>query len=218
MRFFLVPLALLFGCVASEVAGSLQQGDRWDFEDGMVGQLPKGWSSAKTGDGLGSVWKVVEDISAPKGKKALAQTSESPGPMFNLCVANEPSFKNVVLSVSIKSVRGKTDQGGGLVWRYIDANNYYVARLNPLEGNYRLFKVVNGKRTQLATKDDLKIPVGEWHTLSATINGDQIECSLDGKQCLEAKDTTFPMAGKVGLWTKADAQSYFDDFAVGVPK
>jgi hypothetical protein len=115
-------------------------------------------------------------------------------------------------------VRGKTDQGGGLVWRYVDADNYYIARMNPLESNYRLYKVVNGKRTQLVTKEDLKVPVGQWHVLAVTMKGDQIECSLDGKKYLEAKDSTFPMAGKVGLWTKADAQTNFDDFSVAVPK
>jgi 3-keto-disaccharide hydrolase len=218
MRFFLVPLAVLIVCAAMGVAGSPQQGVRWDFEDGTIGQLPKGWTAARTGQGDGSVWKVVEDSSAPKGKNVLAQTSESPGVVFNLCMTNEPSFKDVELSVSFKAVRGKKDQGGGLVWRYIDANNYYVARMNPLEDNYRLFKVVNGKRTQLATKEDLRVPVGEWHVLNVTMNGDQIECSLDGEKHLEAKDGTFPKAGTVGLWTKADAQTYFDDFAVSVPK
>lgn len=90
--------------------------------------------------------------------------------------------------------------------------------MNPLENNFRLFKVVGGKRTQLATKDGLKVPTGEWHTMSVSMKGDQIKCALDGKKYLEVRDGTFTKRGKVGLWTKADAQSHFDDFRVSGPK
>ena len=134
--------------------------------------------------------------------------------MFNLCVARDTSFKDVALAVSFKAVKGNTDQGGGLVWRYLDANNYYVARMNPLEDNFRLFKVVNGKRLQIASKDSLEVPAGTWHKMTVTMKGDQIECTLNGKKYLEAKDGTFKKAGRVGLWTKADAQTYFDDLSV----
>lgn len=212
MRFFTMPIAILAPCAMVVMAEAPPNTVGWNFEDASVGKLPKGWSAAKTGDGEGSVWKVVEDSTAPKGTKVLAQTAESPGPLFNLCVADDALFKDVELTVSFKAVKGKTDQGGGLMWRYTDANNYYVARMNPLENNFRLFKVVAGKRTQLATKDGLKVPVGEWHTMSVSMQGDQIECALDRKKYLEAKDGTFTKPGKVGLWTKADAQSHFDDF------
>src|SRR5207237_9664812 len=107
----------------------------------------------------------------------------------NLCVADGPSLKDVEIAVAFKAVRGKNDQGGGLVWRYQDANNYYVARMNPLEDNYRVYKVVAGKRIQLETKEDLKVPVGAWHTLRVTMKGEQIECYVDGKKQLEAKDS-----------------------------
>jgi hypothetical protein len=134
--------------------------------------------------------------------------------MFNLCVAQNTSYQDVDFSVAFKAVRGQKDQGGGLVWRYQDANNYYVCRMNPLEDNFRVYKVVDGKRTQLGTKEDLKVPVGEWHTLRVKQAGDRIECYLDGRKYLEVRDETFRKAGKVGLWTKADAQTYFDDFKV----
>lgn len=189
-----------------------------DFEGAEIGQLPKGWSAAQAGEGKGSVWKIVEDSKAPKGSKALAQLAESPGSVFNLCIADETSFHDGEIAVSFKAVKGATDQGGGLAWRYLDANNYYVARMNPLEDNFRLYKVVNGKRTQLATKDSLDVPVGQWHTISVTMKGDQIACSLEGKKYLEAKDGTFTKPGKVGLWTKADAQTHFDDFRVSTAK
>jgi hypothetical protein len=115
-------------------------------------------------------------------------------------------------------VAGGVDQGGGLVWRYVDASNYYIARFNPLEDNFRLYKVVDGKRIQLATKEGLRAPAGEWHALAIRMKGDDITCSLNGKRELDAKDGTFAKAGKVGLWTKADAQTYFDKVEVVVIK
>lgn len=191
---------------------------RWSFEDAEVGKLPAGWSAAKTGEGPGSVWKVLLVAGAPNGPNVLAQTSaEGPKAMFNLCIANETSFTDVDLSVAIMPRVGDIDQGGGLVWRYRDANNYYVARVNPLEDNYRVYKVVAGKRTQLGSAE-VEAPVGKWHTLRIVHKGDHIQCSLNGKLHLDVKDDTFKDAGKIGLWTKADAVSSFDDLAVSVPK
>ena len=182
---------------------------------GDVGKVPAGWKADKTGKGEGSVWKVVADETAPsKSGFALAQTAASPGSVFNLCVLPDGKYKDVELTVAFKAVKGNTDQGGGFVWRYQDANNYYVARMNPLEDNYRLYHVVAGKRTQFAGKEGLKVPTGTWHTLKVKHVGDAIECYLDGNKEVEAKDTTITKAGKVGLWTKADAQTYFDNFQV----
>src|SRR3981081_2793283 len=98
-----------------------------------VGKLPAGWKAAQTGKGEGSVWKVVADDSAPsKSGLVLAQTAAGPGGLFNLCVAEEGKYKDVEVRVAFRAVRGKIDQGGGIVWRYLDADNYYVARMNPL--------------------------------------------------------------------------------------
>jgi len=182
------------------------------LDDAKVGGLPEGWVAAKTGEGAGSVWKIVEDPTAPHGNKVLAQISDQgPNRIFNLCIAEKTSFADVDLSVAFKAVGGKLDQGGGLVWHYKDANNYYIARMNPLEDNYRVYKEVAGKRIQLGTAD-IKIPSRTWHTLRVVHNADHIQCFLDGKLYLDARDDTFPDAGKVGLWTKADAQTYFADF------
>jgi hypothetical protein len=180
-----------------------------------VGKVPAGWKADKTGKGEGSVWKVVADDTAPSKKGfVLAQTAEGPNALFNLCVSEASSYKDLEVSVAFKAVKGAKDLGGGIVWRYQDTNNYYIARMNPLEDNYRVYKVVDGKRIQLATKEDLKVPVNTWHTLTIKMMGDQIECALDGKKLLDAKDDTFAKAGKIGLWTKADAQTYFDDLKV----
>jgi hypothetical protein len=217
MRWVTTTALALLGAVlaGSALSGAEEKGRTLRFDKGDLGQVPAGWMAYQTGKGQGSVWKVVADNTAPsKTGFALAQTAESPGAMFNLCVVEDSKLKDVDLSVAFKAVQGNKDQGGGLVWRYKDPDNYYVTRMNPLEDNLRLYKVVDGKRIQLETKEELKVPVGEWHTLKVTMKGDQIAVYLDGKKYLEAKDSTFTGAGKVGLWTKADARTYFDDFKV----
>lgn len=182
------------------------------FAKADLDKLPAGWASDQTGEGEGSVWKVKADPSAPsKSGFALAQLAEGPKPLFNLCVRKDSLLKDGEVSVSIKSIAGKIDQGGGVVWRYIDARNYYTCRFNPLESNFRLYFVKDGVRKQLATADaDSK--EGEWFTVAVKQTGAKIECSLNGKRLLEATDETFKDAGKVGLWTKADAVSHFDQF------
>lgn len=188
------------------------------FAKESLGKLPPGWKAAQTGDGKGSVWKVVADETAPsKSGFALAQTAVSPRPMFNLCVLETAKAKDVEVSVAFKSVQGKVDQGGGVVWRYQDANNYYIARMNPLEENYRLYKIIDGKRIQLASAEEIVTKENAWHRLSIKHAGKKIECFLDGKKVLDAEDSEIAAAGKVGLWTKADAQTYFDEFSVREP-
>src|SRR5262245_42590330 len=108
----------------------------YTFGKDDTGKLPRGWTAARTGKGEGSVWKVVADESAPSKKgHVLAQTAEGPNAFFNLCVLDDSKYTDLEATVSFKPVRGEKDQGGGLVWRYQDANNYYVARFNPLEDN-----------------------------------------------------------------------------------
>jgi hypothetical protein len=101
-----------------------------------------------------------------------------------------------------------------LVWRGKDANNYYVARYNPLEDNYRVYKVEKGYRIQLQNAD-IKHSDG-WHVLRVTMDGDHIQCYYDGQKYLDVKDSTFLDEGQIGLWTKADAQSHFDDLTITV--
>jgi hypothetical protein len=214
MRWVNVVAAVALIGTALAAADEKTRGIRFGKDD--VGKVPAGWKSDKTGKGEGSVWKVVADKTAPsKTGYVLAQTAESPSSTFNLCVAEDTSYKDVEISVAFKAIRGKKDQGGGIVWRYQDANNYYVARVNPLEDNYRVYKVVGGRRSQeFQSKEDLKVPVNEWHVLKVKMKGDHIECYLDGTKHLDVKDSTFTNAGKVGLWSKADAQTRFDDFKV----
>jgi hypothetical protein len=174
----------------------------WTFDDDASGQIAKGFTNE-----VGQ-WSVV---ASDKGK-ALAQSAKNPNAVFNITLISDTNAKDVDLSVRMKAVAGETDQGGGLVWRAKDARNYYLARYNPLEDNYRVYKVVNGKRT-LIQNADITHSDG-WHTLRVTMSGDQITCYYDGKKYLETKDTIFPDAGKIGLWSKADAQSQFDDLTL----
>jgi hypothetical protein len=200
-------LSLLFALSACALANAAEA-FRMSLKDDALGALPAGWTAAKTGQGPGSVWQVVEDATAPGGR-ALAQTSSAgPKHFFNLCVADASSFTDLDISVAMKAIAGKNDQGGGLVWRYKDADNYYVARMNPLEDNYRVYKLVAGKRIQLGSVN-MKAQAGQWLHLRVVQQGNHIQCFFDGKLHLDVKDETFKEAGKVGLWSKSDAQTRF---------
>ena len=209
-----VSVAGLVAVVGAALAAADDKAKTFTFGKPDLGKVPAGWKAAQTGAGA-SVWKVVADETAPgKTGFALAQTTADKNALFNLCVADEPSLKDLEVSVAFKAMKGEKDQGGGIVWRYQDANNYYVARMNPLEDNFRVYKVVGGKRSKEFQNAEVKVPVGEWHTLKIKMVGDHIECSVDSKKYLDVKDDTFTKAGKVGLWTKADAQTSFDKFQV----
>lgn len=129
---------------------------------------------------------------------------------YNLVLVEKAVYKDLTLPVRIRANSGSDDQGGGLIWRCQDENNYYVCRINPIENNYRVYKVVNGKWTQLLSAD-FDTPTGRWFTLRVRMKGNEITCYCDDKKRLEVKDDTFPKAGMIGLWTMADACSSFDN-------
>jgi hypothetical protein len=177
----------------------------WTFDNDETGAIAKGFTN-EVGE-----WKVA---ASDKGN-ALAQSAKNPNSVFNVTLISDTNAKDVNLTVRMKAIAGEHDQGGGLIWRAKDAKNYYLARYNPLEDNYRLYQVVDGKRTLIQNVD---IPHSDgWHTLRVTMKGDQIACYYDGKKYNEAKDSTFTEAGKIGLWSKADAQSQFDDLTLATP-
>jgi len=177
--------------------------ESWNFDTDIPGTIAKDFT-----DEVGE-WKVVADANAPSQPNVLAQLAKNSGSTFNVTLVSGTNYKDLEISVQMKAVAGKGDQGGGLVWRAKDAKNYYVVRYNPLEDNYRLYKVEKGRRSELKSAD-IKHTEG-WHTLRVTMKDDLIQCYYDGQKYLEAKDNTFSGAGKIGLWTKADAQSQFDD-------
>jgi hypothetical protein len=144
----------------------------------------------------------------------LAQTdADDTDNRFPVAVADAPSVADVKVSVKCKPVSGKVDQACGLVARYQDENNYYVTRANALEGNVRFYYVKAGVRKQVASWSG-KVTANAWHDYKLEVKGDRFVVTFDGKQVLDVKDTTFAKAGKVGVWTKADSVTYFDDLAV----
>jgi hypothetical protein len=186
----------------------------WDFDNEKQGEIPAGFSNQITGKGGPGKWEVIKDDTASGKSNVIAQTSqECSGYHFNMAVNEDELYDNLELTVKFKGVEGHEDQGGGPVWRYQDNNNYYIARANPLEDNFRVYKVVDGKRIKMDSAR-LKVTGGEWHTIKILARKNKIQCFYDGQPYLEVKDDTFQKAGKIGLWTKADAVTYFDDLEV----
>ncbi|HJX83707.1 MAG TPA: family 16 glycoside hydrolase, partial [Candidatus Angelobacter sp.] len=203
--------------VAPETPAPLQAAGKqlvYNFDTDAPGQMPAKFHSAKTGGGTPEKWAVIADPTAPSKPNVVAQSSnDKTDYRFPLLVADEGSFKDLDLSVKFKAVSGNVDRAGGLVFRLKDPNNYYVVRANALEDNYRLYHVVNGRRVQFAGAN-FKVTSEEWHELRVEIVGNKIICYYDGNKKIEATDDTFRDAGKVGLWTKADSITYFDDLRV----
>ncbi len=186
----------------------------YNFDSDTVGSVPAKFRSARTGQGTEGKWVVMSDATAPSKPNVVAQTSmDTTDYRFPLLIADEGSFKDLELSVRFKAVSGEVDRAGGLVFRLKDANNYYIVRANALEDNYRLYHVVAGNRRQFAGAN-FKVTSGEWHELRVECVGNKIICYYDGMKKIEATDDTFKDAGKVGLWTKADSVTYFDDLKV----
>ena len=185
------------------------------FEGAAPGTLPPEWTIAETnGKGKPATWRVEKTEGAPSGQQVmrLAETKNSGG-TFNLLLSREVYPDDVVVSVKLRPDTGSEDQGGGLVWRARDQDNYYIARWNPLENNLRVYKVENAKRTMFKSTE-VTAKAGTWHEVRISMVGTAITVSFDGQPLLAADDATFKGAGKVGLWTKADAASSFDDLEI----
>ena len=193
------------------------------FDHAIPGKLPADWTVAMTHAGAPPRWEIVRDESAPNSHKVLAQLSrDRTAGRFPLAIWNRASIQDGELSVAFKAVDGSVDQAAGIVWRYQDPNNYYIVRANALENNVVLYKVENGIRSSIAPKGlpsrsyGVKhlIPNGRWNTLKVTFSGAKIAVFLNQERLFEAEDTTFQKSGKIGLWTKADSVTYFDDFTI----
>lgn len=189
----------------------------WNFESDEIGKVSEGFLNQMTGKGGLGKWEVIKDDTAPSLPNVIAQTSQEYfGYHFNMTINENETYDDLELSVKFKGVKGKEDQGGGPVWRYQDHDNYYIARANPLENNFRVYKVVNGNRIEMDSAR-VKVTSNEWHTIKIIARKDQIQCFYNGQLYLEAKDDTF-QKGKIGLWTKADAVTYFDNLEVMLMK
>ena len=167
----------------------------------------------RTGEGEAAQWAVIADPTAAGGR-AIAQVSKDETDYrFPLAVYKPYSGKDVEVSVRFKPVAGTVDQAGGIAVRLSTSDDYYVARANALEDNVRFYRVVKGRREQLASAN-AKVAANQWHTLVLKAEGDRFTVSFDGKALLSAQDKTFPDAGKVALWTKADSVTYFDTISI----
>jgi hypothetical protein len=191
-----------------------------DFNALEVGKPPPGFSTALTGGGGPVAWIVQADPLGGGAGNVLVQTSADPtSHRFPLCIADRFSARDVDLSVRFAPLAGKVDRAAGLVWRYRDADNYYIVRANALEGNVVLYKVERGKRTDLKPTDagwlaygvKTEVPSARWSELRVVARGNRFSVSLNGKHLFDVEDDTFQSAGKVGLWTKADSVTAFDD-------
>jgi hypothetical protein len=211
--------------VSAETPAPIQEPGKsftYNFDSDTTGRLPAKFHSALTGSGATGEWAVTADASAPSQPNVLAQTSaDKTSYRFPLAIADEGSFRDLELSVKFKPISGRVDQAAGLVWRLKDANNYYIVRANALEGNVVLYKVQNGKRADLPLKGEgrtygkkVAVPSAQWSELRVVATGNLFEVFLSGQKLYEVEDTTFTDAGKVGVWTKADSVTHFDDLRV----
>jgi len=189
-----------------------------DFDADKASEAPGGWEVARTGEGSPR-WTVEAEDSAPTKPHVLKQSGVAD---YSLCIRQGAELKDGFVEMKFKPVSGERDQAGGLVWRYRDAHNYYVARANALENNVVLYKVENGKRTPLdvlgrASGYGVNVPVPKqaWSTLRVEFTGTRFRVFFNGRPLFEVEDATFTTAGRVGLWTKADSLTLFDDFRTG---
>jgi hypothetical protein len=198
----LVIMATLFSATAAaQTAG---------FDADPVGGVPAGWRSGVTGRGSPK-WTVEADSSAPSKPNVLKQSGSG---TFPWCVRPDASIADGYVEVKFKPLSGREDQAGGLVWRWKDGNNYYVARANALENNVSLYYTASGRRNTLKYVD-APVPGNAWHTLRVEFSGKKIRVIYDGKAAIEMEDAHISGAGAVGVWTKADSVTLFDDFGYG---
>ena len=180
------------------------------FDGTKPGALPDKWECGVTGSG-NPKWSVGIDASAPSGNNVLQQTGKG---TFPWCVKKDVSLVNGFVEVKFKPLQGKEDEAGGLVWRWQDGNNYYVARANALESNVSLYYMSNGRRNTIKYVD-VPVRADAWHILRVDFNKKHISVSLDGGRYIDLDDSHIAAPGAVGVWTKADSVTSFDDFSYG---
>ena len=178
-----------------------------NFDKDEPNREPNKWSIGVTGKGHPK-WTVIRDSTAPSGANVLYQSGEG---TFPWCVIPNVSLSDGSVEVKFKPLSGRIDQAGGLIWRFKDGNQYYVARANALENNVSLYYVKEGKRRTIKYVD-AQVHHNEWNTIRAEFAGDVIKVFLNGKKYIDLRDNNISDAGAVGVWTKADSKTLFDDF------
>jgi hypothetical protein len=183
------------------------------FDNDAVGSPPAAFEFARTGRGAQGKWVVRVDRDKSENHVLIQESADPTDYRFPLAVVKEGSYKDVTLSVRARPVSGEVDQGFGLVWRYRDADNYYVTRCNADEDNCTIYHTVKGRRRAFQNKP-IKVAKNAWHSLKVEAAGNRFVVWFDGAKVLDATDRTFTEAGSVGLWTKADSVIQFDDFTI----
>ena len=201
---------LLLASLASTAVAVLSSADTVSFDNFKAGAAPPGWTATQTGSGSAK-WSVEKDDSAPSKPNVLKQSGEA---TFPVCIKNDTNLKDGFVEVKFKPVAGKEDQAGGVIWRVQDANNYYISRANALEDNVTIYHTINGKRVAFKSINT-KVTSGVWHTLRVEFHGNQFAVVFDSNKVIDATDESFAHAGKVGVWTKADSVTAFDNFTYG---
>jgi hypothetical protein len=185
-----------------------------NFDTDPLGKVPSGWS-VPMANGSVSRWEVLRDLTAPTQPYVLAQLSADPrANHFPLAILDAVNLRDGEVSVRLKPVAGSLDQSGGVVFRYRDAGNYYLASTDARQQDVALFKVENGQRIPIGYPVKHDLPPNVWRILKISVTGPHIKVYLDHRRVLAAVDNTFTAAGKVGLWTARDSVTYFDDFRV----
>jgi len=200
----------------------LEDATVFDFSEAQVGVIPAGFTAALTGAGGPGEWQIQQAEGAPSADRVLAQTSDDrTSARYPHIVLKDFNARDVDVSVAFKIISGRVDASGGLVFRYRDPDNYYVIRANALEDNVVAYKTENGRRSNIGVRGEgnaygvnAAVPPQTWNTLRVITQGPLFEVFLNGQKLFEVEDETFAAAGSVGLWTKADAVTQFDDFTV----
>ena len=201
---------LFLASLAFTAIAASSSADTVTFDNFKTGATPLGWTATQTGSGSAK-WSVEKDDSAPSKPNVLKQSGQA---TFPVCIKNDTNLKDGFVEVKFKPVAGKEDQAGGVIWRVQDANNYYISRANALEDNVTIYHTINGKR--MAFKSiNTKVTSGAWHTLRVDFAGNKFTVTFDGNKVIDATDESFANAGKVGVWTKADSVTEFDNFTYG---
>ena len=184
--------------------------DSVNFDELKAGAPPPGWTATKTGSG-DARWTIEADPTAPSRPNVLKQSGTATYP---ICLKNDANLKDGFVEVKFKAISGREDQAGGVIWRAKDANNYYVARANALEDNVTIYHTINGRRTE-KKRINTRVAPNQWHTFRVDFAGSHFIVTYDGRKAMEWDDDTLKDAGKVGVWTKADSVTLFDDFRYG---
>ena len=192
----------------TSLAMGISMAERIDFDQDPVGKPPAGWIAGVTGHGTPK-WTVEADATAPSSPNVLQQSGSG---TFPWCVKKDSSVTDGSVEVKFKAISGREDEAGGVVWRWKSGDNYYVARANALEDNVSLYYTQNGRRNTIKYVN-APVAKNQWHTLKVEFAGKRIRVALDGKLTIEVDDDHIQGAGAVGVWTKADSVTSFDDFS-----